>query len=308
MNPLIGIALKVVSALSFTIMAALIKLLSDRFPVGELVFFRSFFALIPLLIWLKWLGEWPHATYTSNRMGHIRRGVVGTAAMFSSFTALHFLPLPEATALGYTTPLIAVALAAIFLRETVRIYRWTAVAIGFIGVLVMLWPQLGRPFSGAPLDAAAIGAAFALAGSLFGGISTIEIRRLTQSETTGAIVFYFSLMSSVMGALTIFLGWRLPTLNETMLLIVIGIFGGIGQILITQAYQYADASLVAPFEYTSMVWALLLGWFVFSELPQTTILVGAGIVILSGLFIILREHQLGLERKRQREASPSKPV
>src|SRR6478752_977328 len=124
-------------------MSAGIKAIAARYPTGELVFVRSFFALIPLLLWLGWRGEIPAALKTKNLRGHFKRGVIGSTGMFCGFVALSFLPLPDAVALGYAAPLAVVVLAALVLKERVRIYRWSAVTIGFIGVLIMLSPHLG---------------------------------------------------------------------------------------------------------------------------------------------------------------------
>jgi drug/metabolite transporter (DMT)-like permease len=198
-----------------------------------------------------------------------------------------------------------VALAAIILKERVRIYRWSAVLIGFAGVIVMLIPHLdiGRY--------AAIGGAAAAAGSMFAVISAfcnagtvIQTRRLTQSETTSSIVFYFSLVCAIAGALTLPFAWHSPTARELAALIALGILGGFAHILLTESYRYATASLVAPFDYTSMLWALLLGYWLFGELPDTLVYVGASIVAAAGLFVIWRERQLGLQRAREAEGPP----
>ena len=307
MNPFLGIALKVLSALVFTVMAACVKLLSVRLAVGELVFFRSLFALLPLVAWLRWCGEWPSATRTRRLGGHVRRGFVGASAMFLGFGALSLLSLPDATALGYTAPLITVALAAFVLGERVRVYRWSAVGVGFLGVLVMLWPQLAEA-GGAAGSRSALGVGLALLGAVCVALATVEVRRLTETETTGAIVFYFSIMASVLGLSTLVLGWTWPTPFEAAMLVVTGILGGVGQILLTNSYQYADTSLIAPSDYTTLIWSLLLGWFVFGELPGSAILAGGAIVVASGLFVIWREHKLGLERRRQRESAPQRGI
>ncbi|MFO7309492.1 MAG: DMT family transporter [Pseudomonadota bacterium] len=306
MNPLLGIGLKVLSSLSFTLMSAGIKLVSAKFPTGELVFFRSAFALVPLLLWLGWRGELIDAVRTNNILGHARRGVIGSTGMFCGFVGLSYLPLPDAISIGYTAPLIVVILAALVLKETVRVYRWTAVAIGFVGVLIMLSPHfkssvLVNGFAG---DSAAIGAIFALVGACCAAGATVEVRRLITTEKTGAVVFYFSMLTTLLGLSTIVLGWNVPTLTDFCILVGVGIMGGLGQILLTQSYRYADASLVAPFEYTTMVWAILIGWFVFGELPVPAVLIGSSIVIGSGLFVIWREHRLGLERRRANAAAP----
>lgn len=302
MRPILGISFKILSALAFILMSALVKHLGDRYPAGQLVFFRSAFALVPLVVWLAMQGQFPAAMKTRNVGGHITRGLIGTAGMFSNFIALSYLPLTDAVAIGYAAPLIVVIFAALILRENVRIYRWSAVVIGFAGILVMLSPHLGL-LTPSATRTSAIGIAFALTGAVCTAGATIQVRRLTASETTGAIVFYFTLLTTLIGLATILLGWNMPTQLDALALVSTGILGGIGQILMTQGFRYGDASLVAPFEYSSMIWAILLGWFVFAELPTLTVLMGAAIVILSGLFVIWRERQLGIERRKAAEAS-----
>jgi drug/metabolite transporter (DMT)-like permease len=134
------------------------------------------------------------------------------------------------------------------------------------------------------------------------------VRRLTATEKTGAIVLYFSMLSSLLGLSTIVLGWRMPSLPDFGLLVLIGILGGTGQILMTQSYRYADTSIVAPFEYTTMIWALLLGWFVFGDLPTAAVSIGGVIVAAAGLFVIWRERRLGLERAKAVEATAQRPA
>ena len=219
--------------------------------------------------------------------------------------ALQFLPLSEAVAIGYAAPLAVVVLAALVLKERVRIYRWSAVTIGFVGVLIMLSPHLGAG-SHQLGPGAAVGAALGLAGAFCSAFASVEVRLLTQTERTGAIVFYFMLLTSLLGLSTILLGWNVPTYQDAALMVVIGILGGLGQILIVQAYRYGDASLVAPFEYSTMLWAVAIGWFWFGEWPASTIVIGAFIVISSGIYVIFRERQLGLARQAQREVGPSR--
>jgi drug/metabolite transporter (DMT)-like permease len=285
-KPVLGISLKILSALAFTLMSAATKIVSSRYPVGEVVFFRSFFALLPVLLWLGWYGDLINAVRTQNLKWHFLRGITGCAGMFCVFTGLIYLPLHDAVAIGYATPLMVVVLAALLLHERVRAYRWSAVAVGFVGVMVMLLPHLG---SGPLTAGSAVGALFALLGALLSAAASIQVRRLTATETTGAIVFYFSLLAALLGLTTAVLGWRMPGLADLALLISVGILGGIGQILMTQSYRYADASLIAPFEYTTMIWALLIGWFLFDDLPTAAVLIGAAIVAGSGVFLLWRE-------------------
>lgn len=301
-NPLMGIVFKVLAALSFTIMSAGIKWLGSGYPVGEIVFFRSAFALVPLLAWLSWNGRLLRSVSTSSLGGHIVRGLIGSGGMFAGFAALSYLPLSDAVAIGYASPLITVVLAAVVLRETVRAYRWSAVAAGFVGVIIMLSPhlELGALASS---SGSSIGAAFGLLGASCAAAATIQVRRLTATERTGAIVLYFSLLTTFFGLVTLAFGWTMPGSADLAVLIGLGIMGGIGQILQTQSYRYADASLVAPFDYTTMIWALLLGWVLFGQLPGPAVLVGGAIVAAAGLFVIWREHHLGVVRAKHVESA-----
>ena len=270
-----------------------------------MVFFRSAFAILPVVLVYAIRGELATAVRTSRPLGQLGRGLLSVGGMFSNFSALTRLPLADATAISFASPLITVALAAIILKERVRIYRWSAVLIGFGGVIVMLIPHLdiGRY--------AAIGGAAAAAGSMFAVIAAfcnagtvIQTRRLTQSETTSSIVFYFSLVCAIAGALTLPFAWHSPTPRELAALIALGVLGGFAHILLTESYRYAAASVVAPFDYSSMLWALLLGYWLFGELPDTLVYVGATIVATAGLYVIWRERQLGLQRAREAEGPP----
>jgi drug/metabolite transporter (DMT)-like permease len=307
LSPLIGILLKLASGLAFTCMSALVKAMSVGFPVGQLVFFRSAFALVPLLIWLGVTNHLADAVRTQRPLGHLRRGLIGSGGMFFGFGALSFLPLSDVVAIGYATPLIVVVLAALVLRETVRIYRWSAVMVGFIGVILMVSPHMAGRSVGDMMGAGpAFGVLLGLCGALCAAGATIEVRRLTATETTAAIVFYFTMLTTLLGAATLAFRWVTPPDAATWaLLITTGILGGIGQILMTQSYRYADASLIAPFDYAQMIWAILLGWFVFGEFPLPVVLAGAAIVIAAGLFVIYREQRLGLLKGKVREASPT---
>lgn len=308
-QPILGISLKVLSALAFTLMAAGVKRVGETYPIGELVFFRSAFALVPLLAWLAWRGDLINAVRTADIKGHFLRGIIGSCGMFSGFVALSYLPLSDAVAIGYASPLITVVLAAVVLKEVVRAYRWTAVVVGFIGVLIMLMPHLSAGAVARGLDAGpAVGALFALFGACCSAGATIQVRRLTATERTGAIVFYFSLLTTMLGLSTIVLGWRLPDPPDLALLILVGILGGIGQILLTQSYRYADASLVAPFEYTTMVWALLIGWFGFGQVPRPAVVAGGLIVAAAGCFVLWRERQLGFRREKEIKVGTRRPA
>ena len=300
MHPLKGIALKICSVITFITMASLIKATAQHVPAGQAVFFRSVFALPVILAWLAVWGDLRTGLKAASPMGHFWRGFVGTAAMGLGFAGLGLLPLPEVTAIGYAAPLMTVILAAMFLGEQVRLFRLGAVALGMVGVLIVLGPRLSA-FSGDIVEkTAALGAMLILTGALCAALAQIYIRKLVQSEQTSAIVFYFSVTSASLSLLTLPFGWVLPTGQEAAFLILAGLLGGMGQIFLTSAYRFAPASVVAPFDYASMLFAILIGMFFFNEIPDLRTIGGAALVILAGVIIIWREHQLGLERGRAR--------
>lgn len=299
MTPMRGIAFKIASVAMFVGMAGCIKAASDSVPAGEAVFFRSLFALPVIFAWLLWRQELSVGLTVANPMGHVWRGLVGTIAMGLGFAGLGLLPLPEATAIGYTAPLLVVVFAAMFLGETVGIYRLSAVALGMIGVMIVLSPRL-TAMPGALADREALGALMVLMGACFAALAQVFIRKLVKTERTSAIVFWFSVTATVLSLFTIPYGWTLPGPGVAALLVAAGILGGFGQIFLTTGYRYADASLIAPFEYTSMLLALVVGYMVFDETPTARMLTGAGIVISAGVLIIWRERQLGLQRGRSK--------
>lgn len=306
MNPPLAIFLKILAALAFTLLSAGVKFVSDRVPVGEIVFFRSFFMLLPLLVWLMVQGSILATLRTRNVVGHFRRGIMSSSSMFLNFLALAYLPLTDAVVLGYTSPLILVVLAAVLLKERVQSYRWIGTGVGFLGVLVMLTPHLsgGGLLAG---GASTIGIMIALGGAILTAGAIVEIRRLVDTETTGAIIFYLAVFTSVLSLLTIPAGWVMPTPQEAMVLVGIGVIGGIGQILLTLSFRYGDASLLAPFEYTTMLWACVIGWLAFGDWPQQAVFAGGGIVILAGIFVLWREHTGTVHRRAALRAATSGP-
>jgi len=301
MQPLRGIALKIMSVCVFVAMASLIKGVSGRVPPGESVFFRSLFATPVIVVWLLMRGELRHGLETKNPMGHLWRGIVGTAGMGLGFAGLGLLPLPEVTAIGYAAPLLVVIFAAMFLGEQVRLFRLSAVALGMIGVLIVLSPRLSID-PDALGSRETLGAIVVLMGAVFVALASVFVRRLVATEGTAAIVFWFSITATVLSLTTLPYGWVWPTPAEFGMLVLAGVLGGVGQILLTSSYRYADASLIAPFEYTSMLLAIVIGFFIFDEAPTLVTIGGAVIIIAAGVLIIWRERQLGLERAKQRKA------
>ncbi len=301
-GPLTGIALKLGAVVVFIIMAALVKLVSARVPPGEVVFFRSAFAVPVILIWLGFTRSLGQGLRTANYPGHFWRGLTGTLAMGCGFAGLGLLPLPEATALGYAAPLLTVIFAAMFLGEEVRAFRMLTVALGLAGVLVILSPRLTGLSGDAIGTRETLGAVVVLLGAVFVALAQVFIRKLVAVETTSAIVFYFSVNSALLSLISLPFGWVWPQAGTAALLVTCGLLGGVGQVLLTSSYRFADASLVAPFDYASMLLAILIGYFGFGEVPTLTVLGGAALVIMAGILIIWRERQLGLERAGQRRS------
>ena len=295
-----GILLKVISVGFFVLMAALIKESSKMVPAGEAVFFRSFFALPIIFGWLWLSGHMASGLKVVSFFDHFWRGLVGTLAMAFMFLGLGLLPLPEVTAISYSAPILTVVFAAAMLREKVRLIRFAAVFMGFIGVLIILYPRLSVISLEQKFSFEARGALYVLLGATFMALAHIFIRKLTKTETASAIVFYFTISSCFWSALTMPFGWVIPNMFTFGILLLAGLLGGFGQIFLTTAYKYSEASMVAPFEYISILFAIVLGYFVFGELPTLTVLVGSLVVISAGILIIWREHRLGVERTRNR--------
>lgn len=302
-KPGTAIALKLMAVFLFMVMAAMIKAATQNVPSGQAVFFRSLFALPIIVGWIWQKGELREALIPVNLMGHIWRGLFGTAAMALTFAGLGLLPLPEVTAIGYATPMFTVILAALMLGERVRLFRISAVALGLVGVMIVIWPQLSLEALG---TAGSIGAILVLGASILRAFVQIHIRTLVKTEHTAAIVFYFSLTATVLSLLSVPFGWVVPGTLDLTLLICSGLVGGVAQILVTTSYRFGGASMLAPFDYASLIFAALIGYVIFAELPTLATVTGASLVVLGGVLIIWRERQLGLERRRARSVTDPK--
>ncbi len=288
-RPLLGIALKLGATLAFTLMYAVIKLAGDV-PLGETIFFRSVFAMVPLFILAGYTGGIRQMVRTHRPFVHLTRSMVGVCAMFLNFAALQTLPLADITAFSFVMPIFAVLLAVLLLKEQVGMYRSAAVLIGFAGVLLMI-----EPYGGIRAIVAAgpsSGAGLALAAAFMSAFVVVFIRQMSATENSQTIVFYFMLFSGMAGAISLIGDFVMPTALMATWLVLAGLFGGIGQVCMTYSYRFAQPSLLAPFDYVAMVWATGLGFAIFGDVPQTLVLAGAGVVIAAGLFIVWRERQL----------------
>jgi drug/metabolite transporter (DMT)-like permease len=299
-RPVYGIGLVNLAVIVFTGMDAVIKGVSQTFPTGELVFFRNLFAFGPILGFMIWQGG--VSLRTRHLGGHLMRGLSGVAAMYCFFLSYRLLPLSDAIALGLSGPIFLTILSVPFLGEHVGIRRWSACIVGFVGVLIMTRP------GAAVWDMAAL---VPLLGAVFYAFAMISIRRLTGTEASGTIVFYFTLFATFAGLATAPLGafdpafaWIWPSLGEWLIVAAIGLMGGCAQILLTIAYRCAPVSVVAPFDYMALVYGFILGFIFFAEIPDAYLLVGGATVVASGIYIVHRETVVARERRRQQPAPP----
>jgi drug/metabolite transporter (DMT)-like permease len=293
-----GILLMIAAISLFSIMGALVKA-ADAIPSGQAVFFRSFCALPVIVAWLLWRGELRTGLKVKRWQGHAIRALAGSFAMGLGFLGLKLIPLPEATAIRFVTPILVVIFAALILGEVIRTFRITAVLVGLVGVIIVMWPRLSFDLG----DTAVLGAAATLLSAGLAALSQIFVKSMAGKESTSAIVFWFSATAATLSLLSAPFGWVWPQGWDWALMIGVGLVGGLGQILLTSSYKHAEVSTLAPFTYVSMIWALLIGYFVFAEVPTLGMLAGAVLVIAAGVAIVLRERALGLQRTAERKVN-----
>lgn len=302
MAPIRGILMIMGAMTLFTLMSAAVKAAAESVPIGEVMFFRSAMSLPIIAVWLWMRGGLALGLATPNWRPHAVRGIAGTCAMGLNFIALSLLPLAEVTAIRFATPVFLVVMAALILGEVFRTVRLVAVALGLVGVTVIVWPRLTLAGFG---GAEALGVTFALGSAALAALAQTFIKAMAETERTEAIVFYFSATATatatVLSLLTLPFGWVVPTPTELALLVGTRVIGAAGQLLLTASYRYADAGALAPFTYVSMLSALVFGYVFFDEVPTWPVLGGAGLVIAAGLIIVVRERQLSREATARRK-------
>ena len=269
----LGILLRILSGILFAGMMATVKAIGDAAALGQIVFFRSAVAMVPLIIFLWLRREFPEGLATRRPFGHLKRCALGGGAMFTSFAALSFLPIAEATMLAYLSPVMVVALAATILGERVPPRRWIGVIVGLFGVAVLTVPAFGAG------ESYLIGIGLGLLTAALTAGALVQVRALALSENPGAIAFYFALFCSLAGLATWPLGWTAPDGPTLALLILSGLLGGAAHIAMTLSFRYAEASLLAPYEYFSILWAAILGLVLFAETPALAFLLAAPLVV-----------------------------
>ncbi len=281
----LGIGLRILSGLLMGGMFISVKAVSEAVPLGEIVFFRSFFALIPLVIFLWMRGEFPDGLATKRPVDHFLRASFGALALFGSFAALARLNLAEAILIAQLSPIL-MALAAVFvLSERLTVWRIAGLVLGFAGVVVLVWPDLKDGLNTTRMTGYGIG----LIAAILSALALIMVRSLNRTESPGAIAIYFVLASIAGSLLTLPSGWMMPSGSTLLLLIASGLFGGFGHIAMTMAFRFTEASRLAPYEYIALLWPLLADLFIF-RLPLSTsfllatplVLIGAAVASIEG--------------------------
>ena len=279
----LGAVYMILSVLFFSFMDILIKV-TDEYDVGQIMFFRALFGLIPIFFLIP-KNRIKNFYKTKNIKLHFFRSFFGAIAMAAIFIGLRNLQLAEVTALAFSGPLWVVLFSMFFLSEKIRLKRWIAVGLGFIGVIIISKPGFDN------LNFYYIYPIIFCIG--FAGVS-ILIRKLTLAgEPVWLIAFYFSLVSGLGGLLTIPFGvWKMPSTYDFILLILIGLLGGIANLLLTQSYKLAEVTLTTPLKYLSLVIAIIFGFYFFEEIPSIHTLSGAALIVVSSAIIFIRENQL----------------
>jgi drug/metabolite transporter (DMT)-like permease len=277
----LGVALMTGAAFLFTVMDFMIKDLAARgYDTWQIIFCRSLFALIPVSMMIARSGGWA-LLKTKHPLLQLMRCVLGLTSMYFFFHAYKLLPVTTVMSLGFSAALFMTAFSVVFAGEKVGIHRWSAVVVGFGGVLFMLQPGS---------EAFSIDSFWGLGGAITYAMVSILIRKMAGSESSLTIVVYFTVMTTIISALFLPFVGRMPqTVWDAALMVGTGILGGLAQMFMTRAFTTAPVAVVAPFDYTAIVWAVLIELFMFAAIPAPHILTGSVVVIASGLYILHRE-------------------
>lgn len=283
--PVLGIALKFASVVVFAAMTVCIKFLGSDIPAGQTIFVRGLISIVVLAL-IAWSTARPQLLKTNNWRSHALRSLAGTVSLFCLFTAVAMIPLADLTAITFTAPMFLTVLAMVFLGERIHRFRWTALGVGFLGVLLTIGPHLSFTHGVSP------GVLFALGNAAFSAIAMVFLRSMSGGEHAITITFYFSLTFTICAALTAVQGWPAPTPAQWALMAGAGLFGVFGQLLLSYSYRYAEASTIAPIDYSNMIMAILLGYLFFDEIPSLSVWLGAPLILGAGLLILWREYSL----------------
>ncbi|KFF47872.1 hypothetical protein GY26_17875 [Gammaproteobacteria bacterium MFB021] len=293
-RPLAGILLRLLSGLLFAGMLVCVKAVSDEVPLGQTVFFRSAFALLPIVVFMLWRREFPRALATRRPFGHLLRSGLGAAAMFASFAAVARLPVAEATLLAQLAP-VALALGGILLLgERLTRHRLLALTLVLVGVGVLILPEL----RGAPTPARITGYALGIAAALLTAGALLTVRRISRTETPASIAFYFVLVTTLAGLATATLGWVSVAWPTLTLLVLAGLFGGAAHICMTLALRMTEVSRLAPFEYVALIWPILADLWLFGQPLSSGFVLALPLVLGGAMLAALEGRRLGWPRRR----------
>lgn len=279
-----AILFRLISALLIATMYGLIKGMGASYPIGQIIFVRNLFALIPIIGLVCYLGEWK--TLRIKEPGaHALRSIFGTASQFFSFAAVGMLPLATATALNNTAPLFIGLFAIVFLKEPANTGKWLALLLGFVGAYLIVLPDMTWRVE--------TGVLVALLGAIATAAALISIRSMPGTESGTAIAFYFTLFGTFVGAVSLLFDGVTPPMRDLPALVAIGLLGGVAQVLLTFAYQNAPASVIAPFEYATLIFATLISFLFWNECPGINELLGIAVIIGATTLLTLNNRRRG---------------
>lgn len=268
----------VLACFIFSILNALIRATSAYLHTFEVAFFRNLFGLVFMLPWLLRVGI--GGLETGRLRLYFWRTVIGLASMLTWFAALAMLPFAQAVSLSFAAPLFATMLAGTLLGETVRARRWTATLIGFAGVIIIVRPDMAG---------ISIGAALALVSALLSSVSVIVVKQLSRTESINAVVTYMVLLMTPMSLAPALFVWQWPPLEVWPFLVGMGLAGTLGHLCYVRSLQMAEASALMPYDYTRLLFAAVIGWIFFAEVPDLWTWVGAAVIVGAALYIAHRE-------------------
>jgi drug/metabolite transporter (DMT)-like permease len=276
-----GILLMLVSTLAFSLMHALIRYVSADLHALQIAFFRNLFGAFVILPWFLRYGLAPLRT---GRFGlHVLRACLNVGAMICFFTALSLTPIAQVTALGFSAPIFAAVLSVLLLREVVRLRRWSAILIGFLGTLVILRPGF---------ETVDVGSLLTLLSSLLWGFTLIVIRVLGRSESSLTTTSYMVILLTLLSLGPALFVWQTPTPTQLAWLVLIGVLGTSGQFMVAQSLKEAETGVVMPFDFFKLIWSSMLGYLMFAEVPHAFIWLGGAMIFSASTYIAYRETQI----------------
>ena len=274
----LGFLYMFISVCAFSLMDLIVKW-SEIYPLGQVLFFRGFFGIIPLIFLIP--RERFYNFYYTKRPGlHLLRCVSGLIALISIFIALRSLPLATVVSISFAAPIFTTILSIIFLSERIGFYRWLAVIVGFVGILIITEPGL---------NSLNIYYIYPIIFCLGLSYVAIAIRQLSKTEPVWLISLNFSLLISIAGISTIPFGWIMPSFKDLLLLSSVGILGGVANLWLSQSYKFSEVSLVTPLKYLGLIFGIFFGYIIWDEVPSLKTLLGALLVIISSIIIFRRE-------------------